>query len=141
MIAITLHQPWATLVAIGAKEYETRSWATRYRGQIAIHAGKYKCRDYGKLLWQDPFKSVLKKAGFDYYDALPFGMVIAVADLTAIYDGEMLAPKLAAMGRDQELIFGSYGPGRYAWRLENVKRIAPRPARGGHKLWTWHAAL
>ena len=40
MKAITLWQPWASLIACGAKKYETRSWATRYRGPIAIHAAK-----------------------------------------------------------------------------------------------------
>ena len=38
MKVITLTQPWATLVAIGAKRIETRSWPTRYRGPLAIHA-------------------------------------------------------------------------------------------------------
>jgi hypothetical protein len=40
--ALTLHQPWAQLVAIGAKRIETRSWSTRYRGPLAIHAGARK---------------------------------------------------------------------------------------------------
>ena len=40
MKVLTLTQPWATLVAIGAKHIETRSWATSYRGPLAIHAGK-----------------------------------------------------------------------------------------------------
>lgn len=39
MKALTLHQPWATLVAIGAKTVETRGWATKHRGPLAIHAG------------------------------------------------------------------------------------------------------
>lgn len=38
--AITIWQPWASLLACGAKKYETRSWATKYRGPIAIHAAK-----------------------------------------------------------------------------------------------------
>ena len=38
MKALTLHQPWASLIAIGAKKIETRSWATSYRGPLAIHA-------------------------------------------------------------------------------------------------------
>lgn len=38
--AITLHQPWATLVALGVKTIETRSWPTKYRGRILIHAAK-----------------------------------------------------------------------------------------------------
>lgn len=40
MKAITLHQPWASLVVVGAKTVETRSWATSYRGPLVVHAGK-----------------------------------------------------------------------------------------------------
>lgn len=40
MKAITIRQPWAGLIAVGEKVYETRSWPTKYRGPIAIHAGK-----------------------------------------------------------------------------------------------------
>ena len=38
--AITIYQPWASLKACGAKKFETRGWATNYRGPIAIHAAK-----------------------------------------------------------------------------------------------------
>jgi len=38
MRAITIHQPYASLIACGAKRLETRSWRTNYRGRIAIHA-------------------------------------------------------------------------------------------------------
>lgn len=38
MKAITIWQPWASLIACGVKQYETRSWPTKYRGPIAIHA-------------------------------------------------------------------------------------------------------
>jgi hypothetical protein len=38
--ALTLHQPWATLIAHGVKRIETRSWSTSYRGALAIHAAK-----------------------------------------------------------------------------------------------------
>jgi hypothetical protein len=38
MKSITLWQPWASLFAIGVKGPETRSWSTRYRGPLAIHA-------------------------------------------------------------------------------------------------------
>lgn len=40
MKALTIYQPWATLIAIGAKHIETRSWSTKYRGPLAVHAGK-----------------------------------------------------------------------------------------------------
>lgn len=38
MKVLTLHQPWASLVALGVKTIETRSWSTAYRGPLAIHA-------------------------------------------------------------------------------------------------------
>jgi len=48
----TLTQPWASLVAGGAKHNETRDWYTSYRGLLAIHAaktfpwvGEYRCVD------------------------------------------------------------------------------------------------
>lgn len=36
--ALTLHQPWASLVAWGVKHYETRPRPLSYRGPLAIHA-------------------------------------------------------------------------------------------------------
>lgn len=41
MKALTIRQPWASLIALGVKTIETRSWPTKYRGPIAIHAGKH----------------------------------------------------------------------------------------------------
>ena len=40
MKVITIKQPWATLIAEGYKEYEFRTWNTKYRGELLIHAGK-----------------------------------------------------------------------------------------------------
>ena len=40
MKVITIKQPYATLIAEGLKEYEFRTWKTKYRGDILIHAGK-----------------------------------------------------------------------------------------------------
>jgi activating signal cointegrator 1 len=40
MKALSLWQPWASLVALGIKTIETRSWETKYRGPLAIHAAK-----------------------------------------------------------------------------------------------------
>lgn len=44
MKALSLTQPWASLVAVGAKRIETRSWRTSYRGPLAIHAAKLRSR-------------------------------------------------------------------------------------------------
>ena len=40
MMALTTKQPWATLIMQGEKRYEFRSWQTKYRGELLIHAGK-----------------------------------------------------------------------------------------------------
>ncbi len=59
MKALTLTQPWATLVAIGAKCIETRSWRTSYRGPLAIHAAKGFPKAAWNLCLGQPFKSAL----------------------------------------------------------------------------------
>lgn len=38
--ALTVLQPWASLIALDEKQFETRSWSTPYRGTLVIHAGK-----------------------------------------------------------------------------------------------------
>ena len=40
MRAITIQQPWASLIMAGIKDVENRSWSTPHRGPLAIHAGK-----------------------------------------------------------------------------------------------------
>ena len=40
MKVITIKQPWASLIALGYKTYEFRTWKTKYRGDVLIHAGK-----------------------------------------------------------------------------------------------------
>jgi hypothetical protein len=102
MKAITLTQPWATLVAIGAKKIETRSWATAYRGPLAIHAAKGLGPVGGKsglreLCSTEPFCSVLNAWAREYAKGytdlksmvkrplMPFGAIVATCTLTAVY--------------------------------------------------------
>jgi len=40
MKAISLHQPWASLIAEGDKTIETRRWSTEYRGELLIVSTK-----------------------------------------------------------------------------------------------------
>jgi len=39
MRAVTIRQPWAELIVRGEKDVENRSWRTRHRGPLLIHAG------------------------------------------------------------------------------------------------------
>lgn len=40
MKVLTIKQPWTTLIMQGHKRFEFRSWQTKYRGEMLIHAGK-----------------------------------------------------------------------------------------------------
>lgn len=128
--AITLRQPWAALVACGAKRYETRSWATRHRGPLAIHASaRWRAADRA-LLASEPWRSALGPAPGAGVD-LPLGRVLAVVQLTACVPTASLAPGYP------ESVFGDFAPGRWAWRLEGVRLLEPPlPARGRLGLWS-----
>ena len=154
MKAITIMQPYASLVASGAKQIETRCWSTNYRGPIAIHAGKKWTADQQELIKRDPFLSALfsgnKKMSIKKrYQLLPFGAVIAIAELvdcvrmveqtTQIVTGKVIESKLenGQIILGNELVFGNYETGYYAWILENVRPIDPVPAKGQQRIWNW----
>lgn len=61
MKCLTLTEPWATLISIGAKRIETRSWATYHRGLLAIHSAKGFPKEARELCWQEPFATPLKE--------------------------------------------------------------------------------
>ena len=66
MYTITLWQPWASLIADGVKQYETRSWKPPWHlvgKRIAIHAAKRKITEQefyvdleGKVRWEMYFR-------------------------------------------------------------------------------------
>ena len=43
--ALSIRQPWAWLIVNGHKDIENRTWATRFRGPVLIHAAKGITRD------------------------------------------------------------------------------------------------
>ena len=45
MIALSIRQPWAWLILNAGKDIENRSWPTKYRGRVLIHASKGMTRD------------------------------------------------------------------------------------------------
>jgi len=40
MIALSIRQPWASLILKAGKDIENRCWPTKFRGRILIHAAK-----------------------------------------------------------------------------------------------------
>lgn len=136
MKAITLWQPWASLLACGAKHYETRSWATSYRGQLAIHAAKTFPQEELELCYIEPFKSSLSKNGLiNPVSDLPRGAVIAIATLTDCI--QITEPFLQSLIGSKEYSFGDFEVGKFAWVLDNRRQIKPVPATGRQRLWNW----
>lgn len=135
MKALTIHQPYATLLAMGAKQFETRSWYTKYRGDLAIHAGKKWNQDIIARCYRAPFQQVLRELGFESAAGLPRGKILAIAEIDRIWKTEALpAPYLT----EREEAFGNFARGRFAWKID-VKRLLdePIPAQGQPSLSDW----
>lgn len=116
MIALTVRQPWAWAIIHAGKNIENRSWATQYRGPLAIHAGLRNDADGERFL---------ASIGLDIHDVgadIDFGYIIGIVDLvdcTHTVDNSRWAQ-----------------PGMWHWRLANPRAIHPYPARGQQGLFT-----
>jgi hypothetical protein len=145
--ALTLMPPWGSLIAACAvapalgKHIETRSWATRYRGPLAIHQARglngMSRAAYAALCEQPFFHEALVALGYTLPDAIPCGAVVAVAELVAIHPTEAISAAIS----ERERSFGDYAHGRFAWELGHIRRVEPPiPARGTLGLWRWDVA-
>ncbi len=174
--ALTLHQPWASLVALGVKTIETRSWATKYRGPLLIHAGVRRPRPVEVR----PLAHALRLSWCAILDvgphcstpcggcavtasrAIPLGAALAACTLvdcvpmldvvgTESHPGPWLEvgrsrPYLSlwrgpgsevAERVDDQLPYGQFEPGRFAWLLADVAPLPePIPVRGRQGLWS-----
>lgn len=146
--ALTMTQPWATLVAIGENTIETRSWSTSYRGPLAIHTAKAFPADARALCRVFPYNQTLAAAGYADASELPTGSVIAVAQLDDVmrFERATLAEVRVRSRRGllprHEADFGDFSAGRFGFVLSHVRRLrTPVPARGMLGLWKVPAAL
>src|SRR4051794_14386966 len=105
--ALSMTQPWATLVAVEAKVFETRSWFTSYRGALAIHASKGFPRWAVELCFEEPFASTLRVSGIERPADLPLGAVIAVVNIDRCLKTEAVRQVIG----DHERAFGDYSDG------------------------------
>ena len=114
MKAISLWQPWASLWACGRKTYETRHWATSYRGYLLVHAARTICiDDIGdelREICEDEF-------GGHWAVDLPRGALIAHCMLVNCIPTEQVK-----VDRD-ERAQGNFAPGRFAWDPSNMKML------------------
>lgn len=110
MKALTICQPYAHLIAVGAKRVENRTWETSYRGPLVIHAGKSRA-------WMDPE---------DEDERYHFGAIVAVVDLVDCVRHYNLS-------HEQQLDDHTFGP--WCWMLDAVTPVRPLPYRGAQGLW------
>ncbi len=154
--AITLWQPWATLIAAGAKPFEFRSWPAPRRlwgKRVAIHAGARPVRrdELQELLLrlhgQDALETgllphlaieVLERA-LTAPGALPRSSVLCLATLGEPVRGATLAAKLGLSGvNDSDRIVHSH----WGWPMTEVEPLLPFvPARGAQGWWAWRSAM
>lgn len=129
MKAITLWQPWATLVALGKKKIETRSWHPGYLGALAIHAATGQYGQALALISREPFRSAVGD------NPMPRGSKV-LAIVTVISFEQITADNAPP---EPERSFGNYAPGRWCWRLGRPTILAePIPVRGRQGLWEWN---
>lgn len=127
MKVLTIKQPFATLIAEGIKEYEFRTWNTKLRGEILIHAGK----GIDKIAMEK-----YKHLNLDY----PLGCIIAKANLTdSVYIDsnarEMLKEKNNIVY--SKIINDTTWEG-YGFKLESVKKIKPITINGQLGFWNYN---
>ena len=133
MKVLSLLQPWATLVVIGAKKIETRSWRSTYRGELLIHASNGK--KGGILVAEPPFKKYIT-----HFDSLPFGAIIGkvvLEEITPIDELRLSDIHLSALTLEEKA-FGDYTKGRYAWILSEPDAFdKPISVKGSLGLWEY----
>ena len=134
MRVLTLTQPWASLVCIGAKKIETRSWKSWYHGEVLIHAAKSYPRWAKECENDEPFFSALRPKGVYCQPAIFCGHIIGAVTIGDCIRTEILRDDLPALG--PELAFGDYSDHRFGWLLSDP-HFLPRPifAKGALGLW------
>ena len=128
MKALTIKQPWASLIIEGNKKYEFRSWKTNYRGKILIHAG---------LSLEKDMEERFIKYDLEY----KLGYIIGEAE---IVDCILVDKKLNEELRNIDpIVYGrSNHVENYAWKLENIKKYDnPIPCKGKLGLWNYEGEL
>lgn len=122
MRAISLWEPWASLIRVGAKTWETRSWGTPYRGPLLICAAKKKDEQAKELFYtpvfQKPFIGTHPGLldGYLPFECLNFGCAVAIVELVDCKRTEDI--------RDEEisgqLDFGNFAQNRFGWKLKLI---------------------
>ena len=126
MKVLSIKEPWASLIMNGTKKIETRSWKTKYRGEIYIHASLSKAK-----ITKPEVYELIKDMNFKC------GYIICKCNLVdCIYMTDEYVNDMKN-NHYEEYICGHYEVGRYAWIVEDVKVIEPIEAKGKLGLWNY----
>ena len=131
MKALSITRPWPELILRG-KDIENRSWTTRYRGPVLIHAAQSWAPDalaFAAMVAPDALNGVPPR------DEHPTG-IVGIAEIVGVCSNEM-----TDLSDDMTWAPCRCGPwamaGQYHWKLTNVRRLPdPVPSRGALGLWT-----
>lgn len=111
--ALSVRQPWASMIMWGLKTVEVRSWSTAYRGELFIHASK---------------RIDERAAQLFHLDRLPFGCLLGSVHLLGV---DAFTPELWTELAEQHLQVGPHQPGLYAWRIADPRLFTePIPYAG-----------
>lgn len=126
MKVITIKQPWATLIMQGYKRFEFRSWQTKYRGDLLIHAGKGRDKEAVKRLEKQLSKE------------LPFEKILGKVTLVdCIKISSEFKEKLLKENKD--IYTKSSFQEKYGWQLDNVQAFKETIDAKGHlSLWEYN---
>lgn len=119
--AFSTIEPFASFIRDGIKHIETRSYPTKYRGEIYIHASKRKIPKE----WKQDENLMKHLTGSPMY-----GMVIAKAKLVDCV--EMTDEWIENLKESNPLEYelGFYSKGRFGYILEDIEPITPFHAKG-----------
>ena len=123
MKVLTIKQPWASLIIEGYKKFEFRSWKTKYRGELLIHAGKSVDKEAYERL-----KGYLKD--------MPLGKIVGKVELT---DCIKTTPEFfeERLKENKDIYTKSIFKEDYAWQVE-LKEKFDKPIEVKGKLGLWN---
>lgn len=149
MKGLSLYNPHAQLVRIGAKKWETRPTRIHYRGAIAIQATATMPAAFAAHLDDPVFVGALLPAGMrlDQLDfplarrkalaTFVYSCIVAVVEITDCISTRAWLDQFEGNPEmREEFAFGNYGLERFAWKMENLRTLAkPVPCPGAQGQW------
>lgn len=126
MKVLTIKQPWATLIMQGDKRFEFRSWQTKCRGDLLIHAGK------------GIDKEAMKRLAKYLPDEIPLGKILGKVTLV---DCIRMCPEFKEMllKENSDIYTKSSFSENFGWQVEDVQVFdEPIEAKGHLSLWEYY---